>query len=379
MIAMMRFERASVLAALLAVGLVAPAPIQADPAGCQLTIARQLTKYKKVYLKAHLRCLRLDNLGRIPGPCPDAVALLKIDAVNQRVAAAVAGACSMADLAALGFPSDCAFEAVATGIEGQCAALPVTTSDEFAECLKCWKGAELSEFTAILFASHANEVCGGSVDETSPRCSEIDCTTPFPAQHDLGSSADNDCQIGIGKAGIRYLLKRERTLEKCALAGETRASCLADPAVQLVLTRAEDAKEALIMRRCGNRVPTADPPFCCRTGMGNACTMQATRDDCLTSGGTVQEGKTCNVSLECDPVTGPGQAFTWWENCPESTTCPGPALSNIQGVVDCVDTSADVIVDELLCFQFRGNGGTDWPCPVDGSPSGAFLDGPAVF
>ena len=365
---MTRFERASVsvVTALLALALAVPTPVRADPASCQTAIARQLARYKRVYLKAHFRCLRLDNVGRISGPCPDAAALLKIQTTNDTVAAAVADACTMADLAALGFPNNCAFEAVATGIEGQCAALPVTTSNEFAECLKCWKGAELSEFIAILFASHANEVCGGNVDATSPRCSDLDCTTPFPAQHDLGSSGENDCQIGIGRGGIRYLLKREKTLESCALVGGTRASCLADPTVQIQLTQAEDAKAALIMRRCGNRVPTADPPFCCRTGMANACTVQATRADCLTSGGTVQEGKMCNgISLNCDPVGGPGQPFTWWENCPESTTCPGSALTDVQGVTDCVDATADSIVDELLCLQFPRNGGADWPCPVD--------------
>jgi hypothetical protein len=65
------------------------------------------------------------------------------------------------------------------------------------------------------------------------------------------------------------------------------------------------------------------------------------------------------------------QAITWWENCPESDTCPGPALSSLDDLIDCVDTSADAIVDELLCEQFP----TGWPCPVGpGSVSGAFLD-----
>ena len=31
----------------------------------------------------------------------------------------------------------------------------------------------------------------------------------------------------------------------------------------------------------------------------------------------------------------------------------------------CVDTSADTIVNELLCLQFRRNAGADWPCPTD--------------
>jgi hypothetical protein len=364
---MASFSRAVGVAVLASVTLSAPATLRADPALCQLNIARQLTKFKKAYLKAHFRCLRLENLGRLAAPsCPDSVAQERIDTVNARVVDAIAGACQMADITALGFPGNCTFETVATGIEATCGALPVTTPSQFAECLKCWKGAELSEYVAILFASHAVEVCGGALDATSTRCSEIDCPSPLPAQHDLGSSADNDCQTGIARGGIRYLLKVEKTLETCALAGGTQASCAADTAVQDQLASAEDAKQALIKRKCGNRVPTADPPFCCRTGVANNCTVQATRDDCVMSdpNAFVQEGQICN-GVDCDPIGGPGQPFTWWENCPESATCPGTALTDLQGAIDCVDATANDIVAELLCLQFPRNAHADWPCPAD--------------
>ena len=63
------------------------------------------------------------------------------------------------------------------------------------------------------------------------------------------------------------------------------------------------------------------------------------------------------------------QTITWWGVCPET----GAALASRNDLIACVDASADQIVDELLCLQFRGNGGADWPCPApDGSPSGAF-------
>jgi len=45
--------------------------------------------------------------------------------------------------------------------------------------------------------------------------------------------------------------------------------------------------------------------------------------------------------------------------CPET----GAALASRNDLIACVDASADQIVDELLCLQFRGNGG---------APSGAF-------
>src|SRR5262245_1645238 len=131
--------------------LVLSGPAHADPVKCQKTVIPSLLKYKKAYLKAHLKCLDAENVGKILGPCPDARAQLKIQTTNQKVVAKIAGACTMADLASLGYPANCAFETVSTGIEAQCAALPVTTPTEFAECLKCWKGAELAEYLAILY------------------------------------------------------------------------------------------------------------------------------------------------------------------------------------------------------------------------------------
>lgn len=354
----------------LALAVVVAAPAHADPAKCRKTILSQLRKFKKVYLKSQQKCLDAENVGKIAGPCPDSAAIFKIQNANQKVVDKIAATCSSADIAAIGYPNDCAFEPATTGIEALCAALPVTTPAELAECLKCWKGAELSEYLAILYASHANEICGGDLGETSPVCSDLDCTTPLPDQRNLGNTGENDCQRAIGKAGIKYLLSREKILEKCGLLGNNSVGCFADPKVQFLLQRAEEKKAAGIQSKCGNRTPVANPPFCCRTGTGNQCTASPTRTDCVDNlGGTVQEGKICNAG-NCDPTPGQ-QEITWWENCPESDTCPGPALSNLGDLIDCIDTAANAIVDELLCEQFPSG----WPCPTGpGSASGAFLD-----
>lgn len=352
-----------------AAGLAAPPSALADPVGCQTAIAKQFLRLKRISLRAHLKCLRLENLLRLPGPCPDAEAQLKIQNIAVKVSDALQSQCEVSDLAALGY-SDCAFEASGSGIEGTCAALPVTTVAELATCLECWKGANLTELMGILFASHALEVCGGSVGTSSPACSEMECTgSPFPDQRNLGNTAENDCQTGIGKAGFRYMVKREKILEKCALAGGTRASCLASLDVQADLATAEQKKDTVITRKCGNRDPAPSPPFCCRTGMGNQCTVATDRTDCVDNlGGEVQEDKTCDAG-SCAPAGGGGHKITWWSACPE--TCD--PLSTLQNLIDCVDDSADEIIDRLMCYQFRGNGGADWPCPA-GSPSGAFLE-----
>src|SRR5262249_32433907 len=135
----------------------------------------------------------------------------------------------------------------------------------------------------------------------------------------------------------------------------------------------------LIHLGCGNRVPTPSPAFCCRTGTANACSAATSRDDCtMNLNGKGQEGKTCNAGT-CQPIMGPNKPITWGGVCPENSTWPGAARANGDGLIGCVDASANATVDELLCLEFRGNGGADWPCPAaDGSPSGAYVDGPSM-
>ena len=77
--------------------------------------------------------------------------------------------------------------------------------------------------------------------------------------------------------------------------------------------------------------------------------------------GDVQEDKFCDAG-SCAAVAG-NKKITWWAFCPESNSCPGTPPSTLDDLIDCVDVAADAISDQLLCLQFRGNGGADWPCP----------------
>src|ERR1051326_1422147 len=276
-------------------------PAHADPVKCQKTIVTGLRKFKKLYLKAHLKCFDAENAGKISGPCPDLPAQVKIDATGDKVVSKIAALCAAGDPAALGYSTTCDFEPGAAGKEAQCATdhSPISTPTDLAECLRCWKEAELAEFLAILYASHAVELCG-TLDESSTTCSDLDCTTPLPDQRDLGSTGEYDCQRGIGRFGVKYLLAREKVLEKCALAGGTSITCFdsGDPfgaKVLLALDKAEQKKITGIKKKCGGRGPTASPPFCCRTGTGNSCDpTPTTRDQCAMApiNGQVQEDKT---------------------------------------------------------------------------------------
>lgn len=353
----------AVASAILA-GSIGAARAATDPnVLCHRTVVNQLEKYKKTHLKVFRNCLDKENKGDIAGPCLDSVSALKLTATNAKVAANIAKKCTMANLATLGYRADCQYGPSTPGVGGTCFGLPVTTPTEFAECLKCWKGAEFARLEGTLYASHAQEVCGTALDDTSATCSAVGCTTPLPAQHNLGGTSENDCQRFLSKATMNYLLKREHILEKCLLKLGTLPLCLADLKVQLQLSKAETQKDTLIHKNCGNRKPVADPPFCCNTGPAQACVAAASRDDCVMNnpGASVKEGKTCNAGT-CDPVMGPNQSFTWWESCPNNQPCPGPTLGNLDGVVDCVDSLADGAVSTLLCLQFPN--GAACPTPV---------------
>jgi hypothetical protein len=368
---MLRRSALPILATTLFLGGV---PAHADTVKCQKEVARSLARFTRIYLKAQEKCLDLENIGKLPGPCPDPVGVLKIQGAADKATLKIGAVCALADVAALGFRADCAYEPAVSGAEGTCAGLPVTTPAEFAQCLRCWKQAEVAEFTGLLYASRVQEVCGGTLDEGSPVCSDLDCTTPLPDQRKLGDTAEGDCQKAIGKGGIKYFTSRLKVLEKCALAGLTQTGCLADAKVQIALAKMELKKQAVIQKKCASRDPAPSPPFCCKT-MGNSCLPAVDRTDCeVVVGGQVQDDKTC-VAGSCSPLGG-NKKITWWGFCPESATCPGTALTTLADLIGCVDTSADAIVDELVCLQFHGNGGADWPCPPsDGSPSGAFVDG----
>jgi hypothetical protein len=306
---------------------VVTAPVAAETTICQKMIVNTGRKADRVRLIEIAKCVESRNLGLSSGPCQGIMVDSKIAVADGSARAKIAKACTMADLAALGFPPDCAFEPAAQGREGFCASLPVTTPQEFARCIECWRAAEAAELLATLYASHALDVCGGDLGEAASACSGLDCPTPTPNQQNLGATPENDCQHVTGKAGINYAANREKILARCGLAGRPAMSCLTDPQIQVALDTLKSKKRATILTKCTGRDPLPNPPD--------------------------------------------AQHITWWASCPESATCPGSAVSTIDDLIGCVDTAADAIVDEIMCLQLR----TRWPCPPpDGSPSGAFLN-----
>jgi hypothetical protein len=341
----------------------------ADAVSCQKAIAKQYAGLVKKTLKDTAKCLDKDNVGTLPGPCPDGVTAAKLSILQTKIEIKVATACTMTDATALGFAGNCTLDGAGSTAESNCSGLPVTTTSELAACISCWKKAQASEALANLYASHAQELCG-TLGAGSTVCARLDCTTPLPDQRDIGTGGEYDCQKAIGKGGVKHLLARLKAIEKCALvAGTSAASCANDDKVELALAKADLKFETAVVNKCGGRTPQANLPFCCKT-TGNMCMAAADRDACVLAGGQVQENKTCTVGT-CQNTPG-GQKLTWWETCPRANACAGSSVSSLNDLTECYEDTAAEIVSELLCFQFPRNGHADFPCPA--SASGAFID-----
>jgi hypothetical protein len=339
--------------------LLIAAAAAATPTACQKALTKGAAALTRKTLARMARCVDKDNAGRLPGPCPDPITAAKLAIARQRIEHRVEAACGPSDPPALGFAALCSLGAPeGSAAQAACSALPVTSAG-LGPCVDCWQRAGLHEFLALLYASHAVELCGGTVGLGSSVCSQGGCASmldPIPDQRDLGRTGEADCQEGIAKAGIRYLRKRGTLLATCALAGGSRDSCLTIPKLQLKLARADAKKAATIAGACGNRRPVANASFCCRT-TGNECIAAADRAACIGSGGDPQEDKSCGSDGRCRPASA-GQTITWWDQCPRRS-CDTYRISTIGDVAACVRDKADEAVDGVLCTRFP----TRWSCP----------------
>jgi hypothetical protein len=321
-------------------------------------VASELRKYMKVYFLTQVECIYEVNDLHIPGPCPDAHARAIIGKSAARVHAALAATCSAEDLAALGYGSDCRRGAdVPTGVQAACAALPLADGADLARCLLCWQDAWLGQYMAFTYASHAVDLCGGVLDDTSPTCMPLPCPAPLPDQRNLSDPPEDDCQRGIGRATTKFIMKRQQVLDACALSGRTRSDCLADPRVRLVLDTKLAQFRRVFARECEEQRPVLSSPFCCRCAVGGMCIDAADRPACEAAGCDVLEDFSCEAGA-CARL--PQPVLTWWTHCPEGRVweCPGVPLASLDDMMNCIGSGTVHLVEELLCLRFPGAG--DW-------------------
>src|SRR5689334_20181096 len=129
----------AVSAALVCAIGVRPTTAATDPnVLCQRTVVKQLEKFKKTHLKVYRNCLDKENRGDVSG-CLDLVSAAKLDGTKLKVSAAIAKKCTLANLTAVGYRSDCHYGASTAGVGGTCFNMPVGDATQFANCMMCWK------------------------------------------------------------------------------------------------------------------------------------------------------------------------------------------------------------------------------------------------
>ena len=134
---------------------------------------------------------------------------------------------------------------------------------------------------------------------------------------------------------------------------------LADATVQTSLSRLDSQTQNTITNQCGaDRVPDPTLNFCCRcgTGMSAMCTdAPATRGDCLAIDPMLHGAGGQGVQHRHRELRRGAEDITWWAHCPESDTAPGPRCREPAiNLIDCVEASADAIVDELALSPVPG-------------------------
>ena len=289
---------ALVLLATLAAGPVAAQPLDQPAVRCQRVIGKWGSKYKVTAISASLTCY--DALLR-GGTCNTANRDARIASRLEKFANNVRRSCPNPQLfsappAGLGFPQSCVLEPF--GLEpGEqaCAALTVTDGDSMARCLACWKLAEVNELFKIGYPCVAAQI---------PQGSTLDCgTAPASCPTDPKTIA---CIRGFGKAAARFVITKEKALEKClnnVLRGKIPGPC-------------PDAKAQTFIMKGLNKLNVAE--------------------------------------LHCTGTP------PWWDVCPESCS---QTISSLDDIRTCLAGAAEDITDELLCLQYPSAGTHGITCP----------------
>jgi hypothetical protein len=195
-----------------------------------------------------------------------------------------------------------------------------------ADCLTCWREAELNEFLKILYPCLVNQLPGSS---------DLDCGTP-PSGCPPGGTAAG-CSATIAKAGIGLFLAEDQVLATCLdemRRGRITGPC-PDAAAQAQITAAEQRKERLL-QRCTDMPPwwdvcPEDSTQLCDQRIGSVADIASCVDSaagaiaaeviCEQYPNAARDGITCPGR---EPFCGDGQVNRPSEQCdPPGSSCPG--------------------------------------------------------
>jgi hypothetical protein len=310
--------RSASVRAALSVGLASlafvAAPALAQPSGrllqgaaaCQARVGKAGRKFKKSILKAWEQCLDEILLGK---DCDFAKVSQSIARAEVNFAPEIVRPCTPQVILSpppdgVGFPANCNFEpgfepGPFQPAEARCQSLSVFDARSLADCLTCWKEAELNELLKILYPCLVNQL---------PASSDLDCGTP-PAGC-LPDRTAAGCSAVIAKAGIVFFLAEDKALEACldeVRNGKITGPC-PDATARARITAAEQRKQARI-QTC-----TTPPPW------WDVCPEDS--------------------NPPCDK-----------------------RIASVSDIANCVDSAAEAILDEAICEQYPRAAADGINCP----------------
>ncbi|HJQ84458.1 MAG TPA: hypothetical protein VKA21_10305 [Candidatus Binatia bacterium] len=285
----------------------APAALTKEAASCQAALAKGLAGFKKAKIKAWQKCLSSILKGKA---CDTVKRDAAIAASISKATATLTGKCSDALLFdpppnGLGFATNCQLESgTLEPYEQGCYNLPVTNGSQLASCLICWKEGEIYEFLKIV-----NPCLQGTV----PNGSDLDCGTPPGACPAVDDKASLGCLAAISKGAAKWLLAKEKVLEKCLNAvasGKITGPC---------------------------------PDATAAAGLAKALAK-------LGPG----------ITKKCTALP------SWWDVCPEDSSAPcDQTIASVNDIVNCVANASEEIVDEMICWQYPDADTQGITCPAE--------------
>jgi len=311
-----RFADSTILSAITIIVLAALAPAAyADPLTCERAIEKGTAKYVQTRVKALQTCNDAVVSNSSSGSCPDQKATDKIAKADSKFRATIGKACGGADHVCGTGSDDESMASIGWNIgscrnvEGGSCNNAITNCNDVSECLVCVSNAAVNQAITLYY---------GQIDQ---------------------GATDSDvikCQRSIGKFTTKFLVAKNKALQKCedaVLKGVFSGPCPDAGKATPAIAKADSKKRASICKACG--------------GADRMCGGDAD----LT---TTQIGFTSS----CPNVTIPGA----------SSSC-AHAISTVQDIVDCVDCVTEfkddcldaITVPELKSYPSQCNAGGGAP------------------
>ena len=291
-------------------------PVAARAKKCMRAIAKRASKFIGAKTLILQKCEEAIVKGTIAGPCPDA------DAANK-IATAV-------DNLTTGIDKNCGGKDKACGGDLTNEASPASLG---------WPA------TCPNFEGNANPACSGAITDCGDIAACISCVGEAAVDQAIdlyyatlvpsgSGSALNKCQQAIGRASAKFLIAKEKNIQKCwdlRIAGKHGSTCpnAAAPAkspaqkAAVAIAKADALKIATICKACG--------------GSDKRCDDDVTALDGRTVGGSGGSDDfspaTIGFPARCSDVQIPGGAF-----------CDQP-VATLADLVECVDCVSEFKVD----------------------------------